>query len=380
MGQSRRKVAFVARVYGHLEAFHLPFMKLLQDKGYEVHAYAGLDHGKDGISELGVICHDTPFYRGVFSYQNLKLIGSLTASFRQEAFKLIHFNTPIAGFIGRIAAWKAKVPVVIYTAHGFHFHQGGPQLHWFTYYPLERLAARLTDYLVTINQEDYRLAQGFPVKGRVVYIPGVGLDTKSFQPDNGQLLRCKTRTGLGISPEDFVILCVGELNKNKNQLQLVQALETMASGKPSVRLLIAGTGQAEHYLRQEIAKRSLAANVSLLGFRRDMPELLAASDVVALVSKREGLPKALMEGMAAGKAIVATAVRGSRDLIVHGENGLLVPVGDPPSTAEALSLLMSQPELRLKLGEANKKRVSRFEIDTICGMMNELYTGALQRV
>ncbi len=373
------KVAFVARVYGHLEAFHLPYIRLLQDKGYEVHAYAGADHGKAGVEAQGVICHDTPFYRSAASLKNIRVLKDLRASFQSEGFKLVHCHTPIAGLVARLAAWRADVPVVMYTAHGFHFSKGGPLAYWISYYPIERLAARLTDYLITINQEDYHLAQGFPVRRQVIYTPGIGLDTEEYHAGlpNGYT-RAELKLRYGISPQDFLILFVGELNSNKNQIQLIKAAENLVHRHEPVQCFLAGTGSDRTLLEHEVKQRGLQSYVHFLGFRRDIPDLLEAADVVVLLSRREGLPKALMEGMAAGKPIVATNVRGCRDLVVDGETGFLVPVGDTEATVEALRRLLKDEELRKEFGRRNQERVQQYDIRRLVKIMEGIYDQALR--
>src|SRR5690606_11678819 len=210
------KVAFLAAVYRHLEAFHLPYIKLLQQKGCEVHAYAYPDQGKIEVQNKGVICHDIQFKRTPFHVNNMKALMMLFQSFKVEPFDLIHVHTPVASVLGRIAAKMSGNPFVIYTAHGFHFFTGAPILNWLLYYPVERLLSRWTDYLITINEEDYQRAKRFPVRREVLYVQGVGIDINQFLLLNEMEIRKQKRKELGIRENDFVILSVAELNKNKN--------------------------------------------------------------------------------------------------------------------------------------------------------------------
>lgn len=370
------KVAFVARVYGHLEAFHLPYMKLLQGQGYEVHAYASFDHGKAGVEALGVICHDTPFFRGILALGNITVCQELGQSFRSERFQMVHVNTPIAGFLARIAAWLAHVPVVIYTAHGFHFFKGAPLSYWMLYYPAEWLLSRVTDYIITINQEDFARAGRFPVRRRVFYIPGIGVDTNAFSGVRDFSLKA-LRSELNVQEKDYVITCIAELNKNKNQIQLVKAVAKLVKNGAPVQCFLLGTGSSEIELKTFVQQSGLSGNIHLLGFRRDVPEILALTDVAVLVSRREGLPKALLEAMAAGKAVVATNVRGNRDLIEDGVNGCLVAVNDVEGTAQALAKLHQDGELRLKMGKLNSIWVEHYNLKQVLAAMEEIYAAAL---
>lgn len=375
--KGKRKAAFVATGYRFFEAFTVPQMRLLQERGIEVHAYARPDHGYAGVAAQGVICHDISFQRSPFKRENLQALRELTDSFRQEMFQLVHVHTPVGSILGRLAAKRAKVPAVLYTAHGFHFFKGAPMLNWLLYYPAEWWMARCTDRLITINQEDARRADSLPVRGKIDSVPGVGIETQEFQLPEPVWHRLMKREQLGVPQYEFVILCVAELNDNKNQTQLLDAVHRMALDGRQVTLLLVGIGEAEERLRAEVAARGLEGYVRFLGFRRDIAELLAASDAAALVSKREGLPCCLMEAMAAGKPVVATDVRGNRDLICHGESGLLVPVGDGEATARALIQLDDSPLLRERLGKQAQRQARRYDLGFVLRQMQHIYGEAL---
>ncbi|SDI00317.1 glycosyltransferase family 4 protein [Desulfosporosinus hippei] len=377
MAKNNKKVAFLAKEYRHLEAFHLPFMKLLQTKGYAVHAYAAPDDSKANIAAEGFLCHDTPFHRNPFKLSYLRVLRELVKSFKQEDFSLVHVNTPVAGVLGRIAAQRARVRRVIYTAHGFHFYSGAPLINWVIYYPIERLMARFTDFLITINREDFARARQFPVRKEVVNIPGVGVDVEKLNPYKRFENRTGFRETLGIGAKDFVIVCVAELTSNKNHRQLIDAVGKLVKRSNQVQCLFVGTGDNEEFLKELVCRKGLKGTIRFLGFRQDVPEILAASDVLVLLSKREGLPKALMEGMASGKPIVATEIRGNRDLIVHGENGILVPIGDVKSTVAALQELAGDADHQKTMGSKNLETIKRYSLDQISARLELLYDKAL---
>lgn len=378
--QRSLKVAFVATVYGHLEGFHLPYMQLLQDRGCEVHAYARPGRSKNKVEEKDIICHDIPFQRSPYQLDNLKALRGLVASFNKERYHMVHVHTPVAGILGRAAAGISRVPVVIYTAHGFHFFKGAPLVNRLLYYPLERAAARWTDYLITINQEDYCCASKFPVRKQVLYVPGVGMDTELYHlPDEDQVKR-NTRMKLGVGEEDFLILCVAELNANKNHLQLIRAVKEMAALNKPVRCFLAGSGKGRQKTEDHIREHGMAGHVRLLGFRQDIPELMAAADVVTLLSKREGLPRVLMEAMAAGRPVVATDIRGSRDLVIPGETGFLVAVADIGATVDAFVKLCNEPALRLEMGRKNREMAAKYDLKSILCLMSKIYDQALAMV
>lgn len=378
-----RKAAYIATVYSHLAAFHLPFMADLSQDGIEVHVYAAPDHCREEVVAAGFDCRDLPFSRHPLAPGNWRALGQLIRWLRQEPYEFVHVHTPNAAVIVRLAVWLcgwfrpagAKRIQLVYTAHGFHFYRGAPWRNWL-FYLLERGLARLTDVLITINREDEQRAQSFPVRGHVAYISGVGVEMKRYaSPQADEVDRY--RQELNLAPEDFVILCMAEFNGNKNQGQLLAAVrELRRSGVPAI-LLLAGTGRSEASYRKLAAEYGLTRAVRLLGFRRDIPRLLHAADVVALLSRREGLPKALLEGMAAGKPLVATDVRGSRDLVAPGQNGYLVPFGDVSATAAAFTRLHQDPPLRRRMGEYSRKLAALYDLSEIRGELAAIYARLL---
>ncbi|MEK4491520.1 glycosyltransferase family 4 protein [Paenibacillus sp. FSL L8-0493] len=381
------KVAFVASIYGHFESFHLPYMALLQQKGCEVHAYAQPGEARQRMEQRGIVCHDVPIQRSPLQLKNWTALRILTKSFQAEKFQFVHVHTPVASILGRIAAHRTGVPSLLYTAHGFHFFKGAPLLNWMLYYPLEYLMARWTDVLITINSEDYERAQKFPVRKKVTYVSGVGLDLQVYgsgERDNEVAkMKGESRRQLFDLPKryndnpSFVVLCVAELNANKNQKQLIQALHHLGDQASDIHLAFAGTGPFEQTLVELATRLGVRDQVHFLGFRRDIPDLLQACDVAALVSYREGLPRAIMEAMAAGKPVIGTHIRGIRDLIEHESTGMLVPVDDIAATAKALVQLRADAALTAAMGKANKDRIIRYGLPAVLCEMDSIYIEAL---
>lgn len=368
----------MASVYRHFELFHIPFLTGLQEQGYEVHVYASPDYARERLEARGLICHDVRFERSPFQPKNIKALRELVRSFREEQFELVHVHTPVASILGRIAARLTGVPSVLYTAHGFHFFQGAPTANWLLFAPVEWLMARQTNVLLTINREDYARAQTFPVRGDVLYVPGVGLDTSQFQPDRETAagIRSKLRAELGAAEDELLILCVAELNANKNQGQLFRAMQQLQQQGIAARCLLVGTGEAEEAYMQQVEAMGLGQAVTFLGYRLDIPDLMQAADAATLLSRREGLPRSVMEAMAAGLPIVATDVRGNRDLVHNGENGYLVAPDDAGATADAFSKLYRDPALRLAMGQRSRELAAQYDIAIIRSEMMRVYAEA----
>ncbi|UOF88970.1 glycosyltransferase family 4 protein [Fodinisporobacter ferrooxydans] len=368
-----KKAAFVASTYRHIQAFHMPYLLLLQRYGYEIHVFAREDEAKRIIRDANVMCHDIPIQRSPFHWENWRAFRELLKRFHAESFDLVHVHTPVAGILGRAAAGLSNVPNVLYTAHGFHFFRGAPLLHWILYYPLEYLMARLTDHLIVINEEDYDLAQRLPVRGQVHYVPGVGLDVASYQLQDGDGARQRLRKELGICKEDFVIVCIAEFTANKNQMQLIHAVRLLKTRGKHVKCLLVGQGETQRQVREQAKRQGLESDVFFLGTRLDIAEILAAADVCALVSLREGLPRSLMEAMACGKPIVATRIRGNRNLVVHEETGFLVTPGNAQETADAMVRLHASPELCATMGRKSKILSKSLDLSVILAKMERIY-------
>lgn len=367
------KVAYVATVYSHLAVFHIPFIQKLKSQGHLVHAYGSPDHCKEDLQHASIECRDITFSRNPLAIRNIKALIALTKWFKRERYDLIHVHTPNASVICRIAAKLAGCKNVVYTAHGFHFFKGASLLSWLVYFPVEWLMSFWTDVLITINQEDYELARKFPVRKKTVYIPGVGVDTQAYRKRNEQEID-DLRNELGIKKTDFIVICVAEMNHNKNQEQLIYSIyELNKRGIPAICLLV-GTGGKVGYLHSLVKQLQMEDSIRFLGFRKDIPSLMQLADTVALLSRREGLPKVLLEALAAGKPMVVTNVRGSRELVSPQVNGYVVPVGGDQETIQALEVLYANKELRIEMGRKSFVQASQYDLKEIMIMLDEVYS------
>ncbi|MGB9825611.1 MAG: glycosyltransferase [Desulfofundulus sp.] len=192
-------------------------MRLLQDRGYEVHAAAcPADGHKEEVEAAGVTCWDIPFARSPYGLGNINACRKLGRLLRKCRYHLIHVHTPVASFIGRFLAKATGQRPVLYTAHGFHFYRGAPIKDWLLYYTAERLAARWTDGFIVMNGKDYENAQkmGFVPAKNLFLVHGVGVDLRRYNIRDFDHLAFKARFWLGSN--DVVVTCVAELNHNKN--------------------------------------------------------------------------------------------------------------------------------------------------------------------
>ncbi len=377
-----KRVLFLATVDVHIYAFHIPFMKLLRDMGYEVEVACSNVGFTDKIEREGFKVYNISFSRNPISFLNIKAAIILLKLMKERKYIMVHTHTPVASFIGRIIARLVGVPHIVYTAHGFHFHEYGSKLRNFIYYRLEKLAGRFTDVLITINTDDYKIAKEKKIvpKGKVVYIKGVGVDLERFNPQefnkgNKENLLKKFKTN-----DEFLIIAIAELIKRKNIVDVLKGAKLIASRNRAFKLLIVGAGPLKEELIEFAKSEKLITEKALfLGRRSEIPELLSISDLFVMTSRHEGLPRVMMEAMAMEKPVVAYNIRGVRDLVEDGVNGFLVPFGDVKGLAEKILYLMEYPEVANTMGKKGRERIEKeFSLDIILRQMEALYKEILE--
>ena len=248
-----KKVLFVAHVDSHIRHFHLPYLKYFKEKGYEVHVATSNDENE--VFPYCDVKHTVCMERNPFKLNNIKAISQMKKILSKEHFDVIHCHTPMGGVVTRIAAKNARKhgTKVFYTAHGFHFCKGCPKKNWIFYYPVEKYLSKFTDVLETINIEDYELAKDKFQAKRVEMLHGVGVDDKKFneQPlDKDE--KNKLKKELGINDGDFVLMYVAELNANKNQGMLIEAMKKIVNTIPNCKLYLIGKGIFEDKYKNDI--------------------------------------------------------------------------------------------------------------------------------
>lgn len=301
---------------------------MLHEHGCEVHVAA-----KNNLSEKNGLkldfadkVYNIPFSRSPKSYDNIKAYKMLKKIIDNDYYDVIHCNTPMGGIISRLAArdTRKKGTKIFYTAHGFHFYKGGSKSSWLTYYPIEKyFANHYTDKLITIVNEDYETVKNKDFNIDIYRTHGVGFNSKRYFPVSLEE-KNKLRDEFGYNQNDFIGICTGELNKNKNQFTLIDCVPKILQMIPNFKLLLAGNGPEHDNLENQIKELQLENCVFLLGYRTDLDKYVKLSDIGISVSIREGLPLNLLENMACGKPVVGSDNRGHRDYIINNKNGFIV--------------------------------------------------------
>ena len=293
--------------------FNQPLIKLLHDKHCIVHyASAGEKPIPNTDKNFRVDFARSPFKfsQHVRAYRQIKKITN------KGNYDLIHTHTPVGSVLTRLAARQARKrgTRILYTAHGFHFYTGAPLSAWLTWYPIEKYCSHLTDAVVTINHEDYNLAKK-RFWGQTYLMPGVGVDLVKFRSKVSTVKKAALRSELALEPDDFVIINVAEINKNKNQKLIINALPQILSVKPNVQVLFVGDDKLNGKLQQLAKKLGVESYVRFLGYRHDLPQLFSISNLLVAASQREGLGLNLLEAMAANLPVLASDNRGHREVL-----------------------------------------------------------------
>lgn len=317
--------------------------------------------------DFGIHHISIPFERQPYSLKNVVAYHKLKKYLKENSFSIVHCNTPIGGVLTRICAHKIHQKNVIYQAHGFHFYKGGNIFNWILFFPIEKLLSRWTDTLITINNEDTELARRHMKAKKTVYVPGVGIDIQKFR--KGQQFENKKKL-LGLTKDDFLIISVGEINKNKNQIRILKALAKL--NNPKIYYAVIGQGVLEKKLRKYASKKHIAHNVFFPGFQSDTYSWYQSADLFVLPSRREGLPSALMEAMASSLSVIASDIRGVRDLI-DGEGGTLVNPNNTIEFVDAITIRLSNPDQRRIEGEHNARKVISFSFEKSVEALEAVY-------
>lgn len=354
------KICQLCSVDFTVQKFLLPLIDDMHDAGWEVTTVCSDGHYVAAMRAAGYRIQTIKINRSIFALGHLRSLWNLVNFLRRERFDVLHVHTPVASLLGRLAARIAGVPLVIYTAHGFYFHDEMPAWKYRLFVALERMAGRWTDFLFTQSTEDATSAVrlGIMPLANVLAI-GNGVSDARFDPQkyDGQ----KVRAELGISPQALVIGIVGRLVREKGYIEFLQAAETLQPRFPEVYYLIVGERLASDHDAQidtelELAKVRLGSRLKLAGMREDVPDLLSAMDIFCLPSYREGMPRTIIEAMMMGKPVVATNIRGSREEVVLEQTGLLVPTRNAFALTHAFARLLQSAQLRVRMGQAGRAR------------------------
>jgi glycosyltransferase involved in cell wall biosynthesis len=291
---------------------------------------------------------------------------------RLEKVDLVHTHSSKAGFLGRWAAKRAGVPHILHTVHGWGFYPGQFFPVKWLYQVLERWAATFTEKLITVSEENKKAGLaariGRPGQYEVIHS---GVDPKQYAVNPAAALKARRLFKTENRP---TVLVLSNFKKQKSPLDVVKVAEALAPRLPNVLFLWAGDGPLLPEVEKRIAASNLKTNFDLLGWRDEIAQLLAASDVLLLTSIYEGLPRVVLQAMAAGKPVVASAVSGTPEAVQDGASGFLHPAHATAAMAGSLYSILTQPDFGKKLGRAGKSGLKgTFQIKPMLKAIEKIY-------
>lgn len=379
------KVAHVTTVDMSVRHLLLNQLIFLRAAGFNVTAVSAAGPDIGPVEAAGIRHLAVPFTRRMAPLADLRAAWTLWRTFRRERFTIVHTHQVKAALFGQAAARLAGVPIVVNTIHGFYFHERTPPLKRGAWVLIERIAARCSTLLLSQNREDIptAIAAGICSADKIEHL-GNGIDLRRFDRSRvapSRVAALKRELGM---PEDAVVVgFVGRLVREKGVLELYAAARELRQRFPTLRLLVVGPVDAvkSDALRPEVAAQYGIGDITVFtGYRHDMPELYALMGVCVLPSHREGMPRSPMEASAMEVPCVATAIRGCREVVLDGQNGLLVPVGDARTLGDACARILADPALASAMGRRGRElALQRFDERHVFERVQSVYARLLAR-
>lgn len=376
-----KRALIYASVASMIDLFNMENIKLLQKMGYRVDVACNFIDGnitsdariKEFIlelDELKVHHFQIPIPRQITKIDKIKESILVTKKLAKENnYDIVHCHSPIGSVICRWV-FKDFDTRIIYTAHGFHFFKSASFVNWLIYYPIERLMARYTDDLITINDEDFKRAKKFRVRNNVYKINGIGVSLDKFSK-NLFINREDLLKDFQIINKDYLLVSVGQLSKRKNHKMVIEAMSRI--GNPSLKYIIIGDGELKESLKKLIKQLNLSKNVFLLGYKKNVGDYLSVADAYIFPSEQEGLPASLMESMAIGLPAIVSNIRGNSDLIDDYKGGYLFSLKNINSLVEAITEATSNSSLSKKQGLYNQNKIKTFSDKYVNMQMKKIY-------
>jgi glycosyltransferase involved in cell wall biosynthesis len=372
---------------GGAQEIALLFGRHLRERGFDVHLVAGRGGMLDDEARRtfgDAFHHDDFLGRAVRPRDDLASVRSRAALLRRlrtgpGGTMIVHTHSSKAGIVGRWAAWLAGAEIRVHSIHGFGFNEWQPWRTRRLYQAAEQVTAPITHAFCPVSEANRRVAErlGLLRGGTPAVVLPAAIDVDEYTPRNGEGLAVRGELGLAAAtPLVGMIAC---LKPQKAPLDFAKVAARVRSTHPQTHFFLAGDGMLRPEMEAEITRLGLGDRFHLLGWRRDVRALLGAADVLVLTSLWEGLPRVVLQAMAAAKPVVATRVDGTPEAIDEGRSGFLLEPHDVEGVAERIGRLLADPSLAREMGEAGRRRVEDFSVPTMLGKLDALYEQLLAR-
>ena len=364
------KILYISTIISTIDCFLVQHIKALSQNGHIIDIASQID--SEISYELKSITRNIfnlPLQRFPFSIKNIYSLKKLYGILKHEKYEVVHVHTPVASVIGRLACFFTKTRC-FYTAHGFHFFSGAPKINWLLYFPIELLMSYLTDTIITINEEDCEFAKNYLHARYVDCIPGVGLNIEKYA--NVKINKVVKKKELGFSEDSIILLSVGELNTNKNHQVVLKALAKI--NNKQLHYAICGEGNLKTNLINLAKELKINNQFHLLGYRKDIPEILKCADIFIFPSLREGLGLAALEALASGLPLIIADNRGSREFAINNYNSYVVEPTNVESYKNSIISLLNNKEIRNKFKTNSIKTLEKFAENNVCKKIINFYS------
>ena len=375
-----RTLLIVATVAHTIRNFLLPYAAHFRSLGWRVDAAADSAEADTAFVQAFDHIYDLPLSRSILDVPRIVRAERTVERLLQIRPDIVHVHTPIAGFVTRVAVRRERAerrPAVVYTAHGFHFYDGGNPLTNAVFLAAERTAGRWTDRLVVINEEDEAAARDHRIvrPERLVRMPGIGLDTRRYSRSSITPLSSVELESLGVPTGAPLFVVVAELSRRKRVHDAIAALAAMR--RKDAHLVVAGQGPEKVRLERLAVTAGVSERVHFLGYVADVRPLVSASIALMLPSEREGLARSVMEALSLEVPVIASTARGNCEL-VGSDSGILVETADSLGLAVAMDRLADNPDERHAMGARGRQRmVENYDVPILLRMHESMYEAVL---
>lgn len=365
---TNKKIMMLATTDNMIWQFLMPHIKFLQDQGNTVECVCSktgfwFDELRD---KFGLTCHDVSLPRNPLHPSIFKGWKQLKKLQKQEHYDLVYCQQAVGGVLGRLIAKKYKIPC-IYTAHGFSFCKGNSKLKNLVFKTIEKKLSKYTTALITMNDADYQEALKFKAK-KVYKISGIGFDKNKYITET--LTKSEARNLINLKDE-FTILTCAEFIKRKNYDTM---LRTIAELKyENIKFEVCGSGKDKELIEQQIKELEIEDKVDLLGYRKDINNMMTAADIFFLPSHQEGLTLSIIEAMNFGLPIVTSNVRGNQDLVEDGRNGFVCEQNDYKAFSKVIKSIMLDSNLAQQMSNRSKELAKKYSIENVRKELENIY-------
>lgn len=363
-----KKILFCASTVSHINNFHLPYLKAFHDMGYEVHVAANETVPIKWADQVFALSFD----KNLLSPKNVLAIFQARELLKAQHYEKINTNATLAGVIMRVAAMFVKHrPRIYHISHGYLFSLDSG-LKKYLYLIPEKIVVRVSDILMVMNHEDLEIVKKYKLyKDKLYYIDGMGVDPSRFKPNSPQE-KCEQKKRMGFASDDFIFVYAAEFSKRKNQKLLIDAFAKCRVEK--AHLLLAGDGKTLNKCKQLTEQLGQTNRIHFLGYVNDVPNLYAACDVAVSTSLIEGLPFNIIEAMGCGLPVVASNIKGHRELVDQNVNGLLFQNQNEQELITCLKEIYTcSHDQRLLYGQAGNEKSKAFLLDRVFDQVMNIY-------